>query len=251
MSALSAVIHCTISRVIHRSYSLYRLCTLAGARNGVIHPTVLIEGRGKPFFGSAINIGKNARLNCASSGVLVISDSCHIGESAKIIVANNCQLHMASETSIGASSELVVLAKWTMASGSHIASGCQISTREPVAAPGKLVLGEGTCIGDNSLIDLSGDLILGRNISIGPCCIIYTHNHRYMEGIEASWKSPIDIKPIVIDDGAWVGTGVIILPGVHIGKMAVIAAGSVVNKDVPDYGIYGGIPAKALRTRSI
>jgi len=72
-----------------------------------------------------------------------------------------------------------------------------------------------------------------------------------MEGIEASWKSPIDIKPIVIDDGAWVGTGVIILPGVHIGKMAVIAAGSVVNKDVPDYGIYGGIPAKALRTRSI
>ena len=54
---------------------------------------------------------------------------------------------------------------------------------------------------------------------------------------------------IVIEDDVWIGGGTTILAGVHIGKGAIIAAGAVVNKDVPEYAIVGGVPAKLLKKR--
>lgn len=54
---------------------------------------------------------------------------------------------------------------------------------------------------------------------------------------------------IVVDDDVWIGYGATILSGVHIGQGAVVAAGSVVNKDVPPYAIVGGVPAKVIRYR--
>ena len=56
-------------------------------------------------------------------------------------------------------------------------------------------------------------------------------------------------KPIVIEDDVWIGARVIILPGVHIGTGAVVGAGAVVTKDVPDYAVVGGNPARILKMR--
>lgn len=56
-------------------------------------------------------------------------------------------------------------------------------------------------------------------------------------------------KPVVIGDDVWIGARSIILKGVHIGKGAVIAAGAVVTKDVPEYAIVGGVPAKVIKYR--
>ena len=55
---------------------------------------------------------------------------------------------------------------------------------------------------------------------------------------------------IIIGDDVWIGGGALILAGVSVGKGAIIAAGAVVNKDVPDYAIVGGIPAKVLKYRN-
>ena len=55
--------------------------------------------------------------------------------------------------------------------------------------------------------------------------------------------------PIIVEDDVWIGFGATILSGVHIGKGAVIAAGAMVVKDVPPYGIVGGVPAKLMRYR--
>ncbi|OME94712.1 MULTISPECIES: acyltransferase [Paenibacillus] len=55
-------------------------------------------------------------------------------------------------------------------------------------------------------------------------------------------------KPIVINQGAWIGIAATIMPGVTIGKHSVVSAGAVVTKDVPDYSIVGGVPAKLLKT---
>ena len=59
------------------------------------------------------------------------------------------------------------------------------------------------------------------------------------------------LAPIVIADNVWLGFGVTILQGVRIGKGAVVCAGAVVTKDIPDYSIVAGVPAKIIGTRSM
>ena len=56
-------------------------------------------------------------------------------------------------------------------------------------------------------------------------------------------------KPIVIGDDVWIGGHVIVLPGVHIGTGAIVGAGAVVTKDVPDYAVVGGNPARIIKSR--
>ncbi len=62
-------------------------------------------------------------------------------------------------------------------------------------------------------------------------------------------KRPEDDQDVIIDDDVWVGSGAIILKGVRVGRGSIIAAGAVVNKDVPPYSIVGGVPARKIGTR--
>lgn len=70
---------------------------------------------------------------------------------------------------------------------------------------------------------------------------------KYMFDVEE--KRPEDDLPVEICDDVWIGTGVIILKGVKIGTGSIIAAGSVVNKNIPDYSICGGVPARIIKER--
>ena len=70
-----------------------------------------------------------------------------------------------------------------------------------------------------------------------------------MDSISENEKKPTDDQNVMIEDDVWVGARSIILKGVTIGRGSVIAAGSVVNKDVPRYSIVGGVPAKVMRYR--
>ena len=63
------------------------------------------------------------------------------------------------------------------------------------------------------------------------------------------WPEDDYKEKVVIENDVWIGSGAIILQGVHIGNGAIIAAGAVVNKDVPPYTIWGGVPAKQIKTR--
>ena len=62
-----------------------------------------------------------------------------------------------------------------------------------------------------------------------------------------AWKGGLVSHPVTVEDGAWVGSGVTILPGVTIGKRAVVAAGSLITKSVESNTIVGGIPAKLIK----
>lgn len=88
-------------------------------------------------------------------------------------------------------------------------------------------------------------ITIGRHVMMGRECIILNQNHNYLEEGFNGFVG----KDVIIDDYAWIGHRVTILPGVTIGKHAIIGAGAVVSRDVPDYGIAVGVPARVIRYR--
>ncbi len=113
----------------------------------------------------------------------------------------------------------------------------------------RVTLGNNSGIGINASI--SGIVRIGDNVMMGPHCTTYTHNHAFDRlDIPMCEQGFQPDQPIVIEDDVWIGGHVIILPGVHIGSGAIIGAGAVVTKDVPNYAIVGGVPAKVIKYRN-
>lgn len=93
-----------------------------------------------------------------------------------------------------------------------------------------------------SFLDLGG-ITIDDDVQIGPRVNLVTENH----SIDPSTRKYLDLKSIHLKRNAWIGAGATILPGVTIGENSIVAAGAVVNKDVPDNTIVGGVPAKIIR----
>jgi acetyltransferase-like isoleucine patch superfamily enzyme len=98
----------------------------------------------------------------------------------------------------------------------------------------------------NGVIDCSEKVIIEKDVFTGHMCWILTNQHDPNQFGEDRKKSAIK-KPVTIKEGAWLATGCIILGGVTIGKNAVVGAGAVVNKDVPDFALAVGVPAKIVK----
>lgn len=110
-----------------------------------------------------------------------------------------------------------------------------------------LILKEYACIGEDARFMGEGTITIGAHTMMGPDVMIITSDHRLTkDGFEKGFIS----KNVVIGDYAWIGARAIILKGVKIGNHAVVGAGAVVTKDVPDYAIVGGSPAKILKYRT-
>lgn len=93
-----------------------------------------------------------------------------------------------------------------------------------------------------SFLDLGG-ITIEDEVQIGPKTNLITENHP----IEPTKRKYLQLNAITIKKNAWIGAGVTILPGVTVGENSIIAAGAVVNKDVPPKTIFGGIPAKFIK----
>ena len=126
-----------------------------------------------------------------------------------------------------------------LAKGSIIYSGFLVRT------PKNIKIGKGTVIGYNCELDGRRGLTIGENVNISSDVKFYTLQHDY---------NSKDFKavgaPIIIEDYVWVSARSIVLPGITIGKGAVIAAGSIVTKNVEAYAVMGGVPAKKIGERS-
>ena len=116
-------------------------------------------------------------------------------------------------------------------------------------------LGEGLEIGDNvgiaqnCFIQVRGRVSIGNNVIFGPGVSVFSENHVFDDPELPIVSQGEKRQGVTIEDGVWVGAQAVILDGVRVGKNSIIAAGSVVNKDVADYSIVGGVPAKIIKYR--
>jgi acetyltransferase-like isoleucine patch superfamily enzyme len=94
-----------------------------------------------------------------------------------------------------------------------------------------------------SFLDMGG-ITIEDDVMIGPRVNLVTENHP----LDPAKRKAMLCRPILIKRNAWIGAGATILPGVIIGENAVVAAGAVVSRDVPDNMVAGGIPARIIKT---
>lgn len=126
--------------------------------------------------------------------------------------------------------------------------GNNINIEKGAIITSKCSVGNNSGIGINA--KLHGTVIIGDNVMMGPECIIYTSNHEFSRtDIPMNQQGFRKEKPVEIGNDVWIGGRVIILPGVKIGNGCIVGAGAVVTKNIPDYAIVGGNPAKILKYR--
>lgn len=132
-----------------------------------------------------------------------------------------------------------------------IACDCQLSRGlEIVAQRGSVVIGAGTFIGPWTVITAKTGVTIGADCLIAERVTIRDQDHALLGPLEAPIaQAGFETAPIVIGDQAWVAAGAVILKGVTIGRGAVVAANAVVNRDVADFEIVGGVPARSIGKR--
>lgn len=131
-------------------------------------------------------------------------------------------------------------------SGIKIGHGSTIHTGAHFYNPSKIKIGEDTIVGENCVLDGRDKLIIGNHVDIASEVMIYNAEHDLQSEEFRSIKGEV-----ILEDYVFVGPRAIILPGIKIGKGAVVGAGAVVTKDVESMKIVGGIPAKEIGERKI
>ena len=189
---------------------------------GAILKLFLKESKGLIFLGRRTKIHSKNKITFGKS--LIIGDNVEINALTKngIIIGNN-----------------VSILKNTIIEGTGVIRNIGEG----------LVIGNNVGIAQNCFIQVRGQVTIGDNVIFGPGVSIFSENHVFENP-----ELPVSVqgetrKGVTIEEGVWIGARAIILDGVTISKNSVVAAGALVNKDVPPYVVIGGIPAKVLKYR--
>lgn len=110
-------------------------------------------------------------------------------------------------------------------------------------------IGARTIVNVGCYLSGEGGLDIGDDVLIGPHAKLLSAGHAIDEGDAIIARNRITRARIVVEDGAWIGAGAIVLEGVRIGRGAVVAAGALVRQDVPDGMVAAGMPARLIRVR--
>lgn len=136
-----------------------------------------------------------------------------------------------------------ILLRWC---GIKISNNVRVCSSANIMGTGSLHIEGSTWVGHQCLVIATDKITIGAYVDIGPRVYIGTGSHLIdLDGPHTAGAG--FAKPIVINNGAWLGAGSLILPGVTIGEKAVVAAGAVVTADVPPRVLVGGVPARIIR----
>lgn len=115
----------------------------------------------------------------------------------------------------------------------------------------EIIIGDNCSIGEDSHITAINSILLGKNVRLGKKILITDNAHGASDAelldMAPNFRPLCSKGPVIIDDNVWIGEKSSIMPGVHIGKGCIIAANSVVTKDVPPYCVVAGVPAKVIK----
>lgn len=117
----------------------------------------------------------------------------------------------------------------------------------PILLSGGISIGSGSGLGVNCLVH--GPLEIGNKVMMGPDVVILTHTHNIDRTDIPMGDRGLRVAKVTIGNDVWIGMRTIIIRRVKIGNGAVIGTGAVLTKDVPDYAIVGGVPAKIIKYR--
>lgn len=128
--------------------------------------------------------------------------------------------------------------------GAEIGHGVVMQQHFRVKYPWNLRVGNNCWFGEDCWIDNLVPVTIGNNVCISQGAYLCTGNH--------DWSDPkfgLIVRPIHLDDGAWIGARSSLAPGVVVGQCAIVALGAVVNRSIPAYEIHAGNPARFVRVR--
>lgn len=126
--------------------------------------------------------------------------------------------------------------------GDNIGENSMIMAPIAGAAFDSIKIGDNVYINSNSLLMARGGITIEDDVMMAGNVQLLSNNHDEYD------RQILTCKPIHIKRGAWIGAGVSILPGVTVGKYAIVGAGAIVTKDVGDYEVAVGVPAKVVKT---
>jgi acetyltransferase-like isoleucine patch superfamily enzyme len=180
-----------------------------------------------------------------------VKGSLFIGKNVAIRYPKN--LHLGNQVIIEDGAEINCLASNGMHLGDRVSIGKYAIVRPSNIYGGPigegLVMGNNSNIGPYNYIGCSGKITIGDNVMLAPRVSIYAENHVFDNPnitIKAQGVSKMDV---MIEDDCWIAANAVILAGVTIGKGSVVAAGSVVNEDVPAFSVVAGVPARVIKSR--
>lgn len=131
-------------------------------------------------------------------------------------------------------------------------TGAYVSKTTRISYGQHINIADDVWIGPDCDLDGAGGISIQKGSILAPEVVIYSRNHNYDSPDLSAlpYDNIVILKEVVIGKYVWIGRRAIILPGVHIGSHAVVAAGSVVTKNVPDYALVAGNPARVVKFRN-
>ncbi|MBQ0007158.1 MAG: galactoside O-acetyltransferase [bacterium] len=123
----------------------------------------------------------------------------------------------------------------------RIGEGSRVMSPLTAVRPHEVTIGKDCIIMNGCLMMSAGGITIEDGAMIAANCQLISNNHDPYE------RCVITCKPVQIKKGAWIGAGSTILPGVTVGKYAIVGASSTVTKDIPDYAVAVGSPAKVIK----
>lgn len=133
-------------------------------------------------------------------------------------------------------------------SGLRIGSGSTIHTGLRLYDPRNIFIGKDTIIGEGAVLDGREKLHIGNHVAFATGVMVYNSEHN-VEAEHFAADDGVVSAPVIVEDYVFVGPRAIILPGVTIGRGAIVAAGAVVTKSIAPFSIVGGVPAKEIGQR--
>jgi maltose O-acetyltransferase len=152
---------------------------------------------------------------------------------------------------LSSSNSDMTIRSWFYEHSFNICKGkCYILPGVIICYPYRLNLGFNVFINRGTYITARAEITIGDNVMIGPNVVINSGMHKYKQRDKLIRDQGHKLESIIIGNDVWIGANAVIMPGVEIGDGAVIGAGAIVTKSIPEYAIVVGVPAKVISFRN-